>query len=113
MTTQLSHPRWQRGDTRGHAGQNGTRNSRLSEATTRHSTPWTAYLRIRNQKVGGYRGALAPNSRQAFACSRRRARIPALPFCRLRLKAKRTDPRYPRELRTLGDHIRKRRIELG
>src|SRR5262249_62294784 len=27
--------------------------------------------------------------------------------------AKRTDPRLPRQLRTLGDHIRKKRIELG
>jgi transcriptional regulator with XRE-family HTH domain len=38
-----------------------------------------------------------------------------LPFCRLRLQAKRTDPRLPKKLRTLGDHIhiRKRRIELG
>jgi transcriptional regulator with XRE-family HTH domain len=31
----------------------------------------------------------------------------------VRLKAKRTDPRLPKELRTLGDHIRKRRLELG
>ena len=31
----------------------------------------------------------------------------------MRLKAKRTDPRLPKELRTLGDHIRKKRIELG
>jgi|SRR5437762_11650564 len=36
-----------------------------------------------------------------------------MPFCRLRLKAKRTDSRLPRELKTLGDHIRKKRIEGG
>src|SRR5262249_15970935 len=29
------------------------------------------------------------------------------------LFAKRTDPRLPRQLKTLGDHIRKKRIELG
>jgi len=34
-------------------------------------------------------------------------------FLPLRLKAPRTDPRLPKELRTLGDHIRKKRIELG
>src|SRR5262249_50940858 len=31
----------------------------------------------------------------------------------MHLRAKRTDPRFPRELKTLGDHIRKKRIELG
>ena len=31
----------------------------------------------------------------------------------MRLKAKRTDPRLPKELKTLGDHIRKKRVELG
>jgi transcriptional regulator with XRE-family HTH domain len=39
--------------------------------------------------------------------------MPALPFCHVHLRAKRTDPRLPRELKTLGDHIRKKRIELG
>jgi len=37
---------------------------------------------------------------------------PALPFCHLRLLGKRpTD--YPRVLNTLGDHLQKRRFELG
>ena len=54
-----------------------------------------------------------PHTGRAFACSPHRARIPALPFCHLRLKAKRTDPRLPKELKALGDHIRKKRIELG
>ena len=36
-----------------------------------------------------------------------------MPFCKIRLEAKRTDPRLPKEIRTLGDHIRKKRIELG
>jgi len=30
----------------------------------------------------------------------------------LRLEARRIDPRLPKQLKTLGDHIRKRRIEL-
>lgn len=40
-------------------------------------------------------------------------RIPALPFCHLRLTAKRSDLRLPKELKIFGDHICKRRIELG
>jgi len=39
--------------------------------------------------------------------------IPALPFCRIRLQAKKADPRYPKKLGTFGDHLRKRRLELG
>lgn len=38
----------------------------------------------------------------------------ALPFCRVRLRAEK--PRstaYPREPKTLGDHLRKRRLDLG
>ena len=38
----------------------------------------------------------------------------ALPFCHARLTGSRPlDPAYPRELRTIGDHIRKRRLDLG
>lgn len=40
----------------------------------------------------------------------------ALPFCNLRLIGRRPRefPRgYPREVRTLGDHIRKKRLDLG
>lgn len=38
---------------------------------------------------------------------------PALPFCHLVFKGLRPHPReYPKELNTLGDHIRKRRINL-
>lgn len=37
-----------------------------------------------------------------------------LPFCHLTLKAKRPrNPAYPVELRTVGDHLRKRRLDLG
>jgi transcriptional regulator with XRE-family HTH domain len=37
-----------------------------------------------------------------------------LPFCHLRLRAKKpVDKGYPRELKTIGDHIRKRRLDLG
>jgi DNA-binding XRE family transcriptional regulator len=40
--------------------------------------------------------------------------IPMLPFVRVTLTAKRPqNPDYPKELTTLGDHIRKRRLDLG
>ena len=38
----------------------------------------------------------------------------ALPFCHVQLIAwKPLPPAYPRELKTLGDHLRKRRLDLG
>jgi transcriptional regulator with XRE-family HTH domain len=40
--------------------------------------------------------------------------IPALPFCHVRIKAEKPKSRkYPKELKTLGDHIRKKRLDLG
>jgi transcriptional regulator with XRE-family HTH domain len=40
--------------------------------------------------------------------------IPALPFCHRELRAvKPKSDRYPKELNTLGDHIRARRFDLG
>jgi transcriptional regulator with XRE-family HTH domain len=37
-----------------------------------------------------------------------------LPFCHLRLTAKKpVNKGYPKELKTIGDHIRKRRLDLG
>jgi len=37
-----------------------------------------------------------------------------LPFCHVTLRGRKPrDPAYPDELRTLGDHIRKRRLDLG
>ena len=40
--------------------------------------------------------------------------IPALPFCKVRLKGQRPkSAAYPRQINTLGDHVRKRRLELG
>ena len=40
--------------------------------------------------------------------------IPALPFCHAHLKAQRPLPRsYPQALATIGDHLRKRRLDLG
>jgi len=37
-----------------------------------------------------------------------------LPFCQVSLKAKKPLPKaYPKELKTLGDHLRKKRLELG
>ena len=38
----------------------------------------------------------------------------ALPFCHIQLTGRRPpSPAYPRELKTLGDHLRKRRLDLG
>lgn len=40
--------------------------------------------------------------------------ILALPFCHIRRIAQRPpDPAYPKSLTTIGEHIRKRRIDLG
>ncbi len=37
----------------------------------------------------------------------------ALPFCHLEFRAKKPLPEaYPKELRTIGDHVRKRRLDL-
>jgi len=37
-----------------------------------------------------------------------------LPFCHAELRAPKPKPeRYPKEINTLGDHIRKRRLDLG
>lgn len=45
-------------------------------------------------------------------CSSRRV-IPALPFCKVTLRARKPlAPAYPKTLKTLGDHIRKRRLDL-
>jgi len=39
--------------------------------------------------------------------------IPALPFCRVALKAERPVlPFYPKSLKTLGDHFKKKRLDL-
>lgn len=40
--------------------------------------------------------------------------LPALPFCHSTLTAPRPrSPAYPRELNTIGDHLRNRRLDLG
>jgi transcriptional regulator with XRE-family HTH domain len=36
----------------------------------------------------------------------------ALPFCHLRLKATGTNPDYPKSLRSLGEQVRKKRLDL-
>jgi transcriptional regulator with XRE-family HTH domain len=42
-----------------------------------------------------------------------RRRTVALPFChRVFITSKPKSPKYPKELKTLGDHIRKRRLDL-
>jgi len=42
-----------------------------------------------------------------------RTGTPALPFCHAKLKAEKPRRYYPRELRRLGDYLRKRRLDLG
>jgi transcriptional regulator with XRE-family HTH domain len=43
-----------------------------------------------------------------------RTGTPALPFCNLKLKSPKPLTRaYPTELRSIGDHVRKRRLDLG
>ena len=38
----------------------------------------------------------------------------SFPFCHVTLRAQKPlAPEYPRELKTLGDHIRRRRLDLG
>ena len=38
----------------------------------------------------------------------------ALPFCHVRLTTRKPDnPTYPKAVKTLGDHLRKRRMDLG
>jgi len=41
------------------------------------------------------------------------SRPAAFPFCAVRLRAKIPDHRYPEALKTIGDHLRKRRLDLG
>ena len=36
-----------------------------------------------------------------------------MPFCHLKIKVPKLDRRYPIQLQTLGDHIRKKRLDLG
>ena len=47
-------------------------------------------------------------------CQGCRKSIPALPFCHVTLTASRPlPPAYPQELKTIGDYIRKKRLDLG
>jgi transcriptional regulator with XRE-family HTH domain len=46
-------------------------------------------------------------------CSHQPTRTVALPFCHLEFRAARSKPaRYPKEINTIGDHIRARRLDL-
>lgn len=52
--------------------------------------------------------------RHALCSSRRAIHIPALPSCHFEVRVAKPKPdRYPKELRSLGDHLRARRIDLG
>ena len=53
-----------------------------------------------------------PTSPKTVASGQRNF-IPALPFCKVPLRAQRPPaPAYPKTLKTLGDHLRKRRLDL-
>ncbi|MDP2652210.1 MAG: recombinase family protein [bacterium] len=53
-------------------------------------------------------------SRSEMVATEQHNLIPALPFCHVQLTATRPlPPAYPRELKTLGDHLRKKRLDLG
>src|SRR5205807_818571 len=77
------------------------RGVRAADPTGDHDTapPPAAY--------SGTRATCQPDSRTGS---------PALPFCDVHLKGKiryRRNPNYPSALNTLGDHLQKRRLELG
>src|SRR5712691_8297531 len=64
---------------------------------------------IRDQESVRY-----PRAAMVHAARQRPTRIPALPFCHAHLKGPRPLPRaYPQVLATIGDHLRKRRLDLG
>src|SRR3972149_6588254 len=56
-------------------------------------------------------------SRTPAICAKRNglpSTFPALPFCYVHLKApKPVHSKYPQVINTLGDHLRKKRLELG
>jgi transcriptional regulator with XRE-family HTH domain len=54
-----------------------------------------------------------PNTQPFCVFSRLPARIPALPFCQVRLSARKPRATHPREVSILGDHLRKGRLKLG
>jgi transcriptional regulator with XRE-family HTH domain len=52
--------------------------------------------------------------KRAARCRGSHTRIPALPFCQLQLATTRpVRPGYPRVSRHIGDHLRKRRLDLN
>ena len=64
--------------------------------------------------VGDRAGDLEDAVVQDSCCSRASTFIGSLPMCHLRFAC--SKPRsyaYPKELNTLGDHLRKRRLDLG
>jgi len=42
-----------------------------------------------------------------------RTDIPAFPFCHVTLRGRKPRPGYPEEPKTIGEHLRKRRLDLG
>jgi DNA-binding transcriptional regulator YiaG len=57
---------------------------------------------------------MANNDIRASGHSRIRTGTPALPFCHARLKGKKLkDSAYPSEIKTRGDRLRTKRLDLG
>ena len=55
-----------------------------------------------------------PQCTHALGRQRRSMLRGSLPFCHIRLTGRKPPPPpYPRQLRTLGDHLRKQRLDLG
>jgi len=47
-------------------------------------------------------------------CRNNRTDIPALPFCKVALRAKKPDSRpYPKNLKNIGDHLKKKRLDMN
>lgn len=86
-----------------------------------HGRPSTLTGALSARAKGGLRAGSAlrrvPASKHLHAascCSPRPTRIPALPFCHAHLSGPRPLPRsYPQVLATIGDHLRRRRLDLG
>lgn len=78
----------------------------------------TAEFKVIRFLLGGTRVlALSDRARECTrgsCCSRRTIFTVALPFCHLELRAARRKPAtYPKQINSLGDHIRARRLDLN
>jgi DNA-binding XRE family transcriptional regulator len=74
---------------------------------------WCGSTRLGQPLLSGYRLTEAFEAGSAWGHLPQRRNIPALPFCQVTLRAIRQKEGYPKQLRSLGDHIRRRRLDLG